>query len=62
MREEMLTVSQAAAALGLKVPTIRTWIWQRRIPVVKLGRSIRIEGSAIREIIEQGRIPAADGR
>jgi excisionase family DNA binding protein len=34
---ELLTVTEAADCLRLKVSTIRAWVLRRRIPFIKLG-------------------------
>ncbi len=52
------TVPQAAERLGLTPATIRFWIWRRRIGFVRLGRSVGIPDSTVREIIERGTVPA----
>jgi excisionase family DNA binding protein len=55
----MLTVREAAQALGLKEPTIRLWIAKRRIEHVKLGRSVRISTSEIDRILKENTVPLA---
>jgi excisionase family DNA binding protein len=52
------TVAQAAEALGLSVHTIRSWVAQRRIGHVRLGRAVRIPQSEIQRVIERGTVPA----
>ena len=37
---ELLTISEIAALLRLKVPTIRAWLLQRRVPFMKLERRV----------------------
>jgi excisionase family DNA binding protein len=37
VRSELLTVTEAADCLRLKVSTIRAWVLRRRIPFIKLG-------------------------
>ena len=37
----LLTAEQAAQYLNISIWTIRQWVSQRRIPVVKLGRATR---------------------
>lgn len=55
----LLRVEEAAARLGLKASTIRYWIWERRIPVVRVGRrAVRIREEAIQRLIEAGTVPA----
>ena len=56
--EKMLTVSQAAQALGVKPATVRSWIWKRQIGYVKILRSVRIAAEEIDRLIECGTRPA----
>ena len=61
----MLTVKQAAERLGLKNATVRAWIAQRRIGIVRLGRSVRIPVEEVERLIAEGTVPAKvrrDGR
>lgn len=57
-RTNLLSVPQAAAALNLKPATIRRWILTRRIGIVKLGRSVRIQEREIQRLIDEGYVPA----
>jgi len=59
---QLLTVKQAAEALGLKVATIRAWVSRRKLPRVNCGRAVRIPSDAIAEFIERNTIPARDTR
>ena len=54
----MLTVSEAAHALGVKPATIRSWIWKRQIEYVKVSRAVRIPANEIARVIEHGTRPA----
>jgi excisionase family DNA binding protein len=57
---ELVNVSEAARLLGLAQVTVRTWIAQRRIGVVRLGRAVRIPLSEIDRLIERSTIPARE--
>lgn len=59
---QLLTVKQAADALGLKVATIRAWVSRRKLPRVNCGRAVRIPSDAIAEFIERNTIPAREPR
>jgi excisionase family DNA binding protein len=59
---QLLTVKQAADALGLKVATIRAWLYRRRLPCVHCGRAVRIPAEAITEFIQRNTIPAREER
>ncbi len=52
--QQLLTVLQAADALALKPATIRKMILQRRLPVVRIGRAVRIKVADVEGIIRQG--------
>ena len=54
----LLPLPQAADRLGLKLSTIRFWVWQRKIETVRVGRAVRIPEDAIDRLIEQGTVPA----
>jgi excisionase family DNA binding protein len=58
----LLTVAQAAEALGLKPATIRAWLARRRLPRVNCGRAVRIPADAVQRFIEENTIPAQEGR
>jgi excisionase family DNA binding protein len=62
----MLTVAQSAERLGLKEPTIRLWIAQRKLAHVKLGASrrsvVRIPESEIDRLIRENTVPAREAR
>jgi excisionase family DNA binding protein len=53
-----MAIPIAAEQLGLKPATVRDWIYQRKIPFVKLGRAVRISEDTIRLLIERGTVPA----
>jgi excisionase family DNA binding protein len=59
---QLLTVKQAADALGLKVSTIRAWVSRRKLPRVSCGRAVRIPAEAIAAFIERNTIPAREPR
>jgi excisionase family DNA binding protein len=52
--ERLLTVAEAATRLGIKVSTIRRRILERRIAVVRIGRSVRIPTEVIDAMIAAG--------
>jgi excisionase family DNA binding protein len=53
--QQLLTAKEAAALLGLSEHTIRQWIWQRRLPVVRLGRAVRLRREDLEQLIERNR-------
>ena len=61
-RSRLVSINDAAEELGLAPVTLRSWIAQRRISSVKLGRSIRIPSSELDRLVERGSIPALPER
>jgi excisionase family DNA binding protein len=59
---QLLSVKQAADALNVKVPTLRLWLNQRKLPRVNCGRAVRIPAAAIAEFIDRNTIPALGPR
>jgi len=51
-------IPEAALALRLSTATIRSWVSQRRIESIRVGRLVRIRQSAIDAVIAAGTIPA----
>jgi len=60
--KNLLTVSQAAEMLNLKVSTVRAWLARRKLPRVNCGRAVRIPASAVAEFIERNTIPARESQ
>ena len=52
--EKLYTAEEVRVALKMKMPTIRSWIHQQRLPVIRAGRSVRIRESVLTKIIEEG--------
>lgn len=56
--EDLLTVDEAAAKLHFKASTLYRWAEEKRLPVVKLGRSIRFRPEDIERLISKNLRPA----
>jgi excisionase family DNA binding protein len=54
---KLLTLKEAANQLAISLPTIRAWVWQRKIEIVKIGRCVRIREHVISELILKSTIP-----
>jgi excisionase family DNA binding protein len=52
--ERLLTVFQCEDITGRKVATWRKAIAERRIPVVRIGRSVRVPHEYVQELIAAG--------
>ena len=53
-KKKYLNVKEAAEHLTVEVSTIRSWIFQGKIPVKRIGRCVRIEDSIIDKILDSG--------
>jgi excisionase family DNA binding protein len=52
--EKLLTVKQAADLLGCSEAGIRKWVYQRRLPVVRVGRLVRVRATDLETFVEAG--------
>jgi excisionase family DNA binding protein len=57
-QQRLLTVQEAAHLLGVSVSTLYGWVWQRRIPFVKVGRALRFEQRDLEKFIQSNRVEA----
>jgi excisionase family DNA binding protein len=55
LESQLFTIKEAANFLNMSENTIRMWIWQKRIPSVKLGRSVRLQRNDLEQIIQSNR-------
>jgi excisionase family DNA binding protein len=53
--ETLLTISQVAKRLGLSYQTIKRMVDKRDIPVIKVGRSVRIDPLDLDKMIAEWR-------
>jgi excisionase family DNA binding protein len=63
--EQLLTVKEAAQRLACTEAAIRKWLYQRRLPAVKVGRLVRLREADLEAVIARGvrpRLEAADRR
>jgi excisionase family DNA binding protein len=51
--QALLKTKEAAQLLNLSENTIRQWIWQRRLPVVRIGRAVRLRREDLEQLIER---------
>jgi excisionase family DNA binding protein len=50
---QLLTVRQAAQLLACSEAAIRKWIYQQRLPAVKVGRLIRLRVSDLEKFVSE---------
>jgi excisionase family DNA binding protein len=55
---ELLTLSEAASALRLKVSTLRAWVLRRKLPYLKIGRLVRVRRTDLDALITASVVPA----
>ncbi len=55
--EELLNVNEAAQMLRIRPSTLRLWRLQGRLPVVKIGGSIRFRRKDLHDFIQSSVIP-----
>lgn len=53
-----LTVAQAAIELSLSKATIRSWIAQRKLGCLRLGRAVRVPADEVQRVLRAGYVPA----
>jgi len=54
----LLTSQEAAKSAHVSFPTLRRWIDRGEIPVVRIGRIIRIKAEDLERFIESHAVPA----
>ena len=54
-QRRLLTVSEAAEYLAISVSTLYGWVWQRRIPFIKVGRAVRFDLAELDQFIDANR-------
>jgi excisionase family DNA binding protein len=51
----LLDIRQASQFLAISVSTLYGWVWQRRIPFVKIGRTVRFDMEDLKAFIQANR-------
>lgn len=55
MDQGLLSIREAASVLGLRVSTLRRWVFARKIDFVRVGaRAIRFRRNSLERLIRQG--------
>lgn len=52
VEQRLLTVQEAAHYLAVSVSTLYGWVWQRRVPFVKIGRALRFDSRDLESFVE----------
>lgn len=48
---DLMNLKEAAKAMKVSIHTVRAWSYQKRFPVVKLGRRVLIEREALEKFV-----------
>ncbi len=56
MEKELLSIREASGLLGVAETTLRDWLYQKRLPFYRLGRSIRLKKEDILDFREDSRV------
>jgi excisionase family DNA binding protein len=57
---ELLDLKEGAKELKLSIHTLRAWTYQRRIPVVRLGRRVLLRRVDLEELVNKNLIGARE--
>jgi len=57
----LMTVQEAATFLQISVSTLYGWVWQRRIPFVKVGRALRFQLADLEQFVQTNRRDVRNG-
>jgi excisionase family DNA binding protein len=55
--DQLLTVAEAAQLLALRPCTIRKWLYERRLPYVRLGRAVRLRKVDMERMVKENYSP-----
>jgi excisionase family DNA binding protein len=53
--QRLMTIQEAAEFLAVSVSTLYGWVWQRKIPFVKVGRALRFERADLDRFVQTNR-------
>ena len=53
-----MTVKEAAVFLAVSTSTLYGWVWQRRIPFVKVGRALRFHAAELNKFVQANSVKA----
>ncbi len=56
-----MTIKEAAEYLSVPVPTLYRRVWERSVPFVKLGRSVRFDRRDLEALIDASKIKPRSG-
>lgn len=57
---ELLNLKEGARELKLSIHTLRAWIYQKRIPFVRLGRKVLLRREDLEEFVSKNVVEAKE--
>jgi excisionase family DNA binding protein len=57
---ELVNLREASTELKVSIHTLRAWAYQKRIPVVRLGRRVLLRRQDVEELVNKNLIKAHD--
>ncbi len=60
--DQLLTVAEAASMLARSQAAVRKWLYQRRLPSVKVGRLTRIHARDVEAFVRAVAVGSSPGR
>ena len=55
-RSKLMSIEETAEYLGIKKSTLYSWVFQRKIPHIKLGRLVKFDPNDVEQLLKQNRI------
>ena len=53
-QSKLIAVKQIPSILPVSLPTVRSWIFQKKLPVVRLGRKVFVREEVLEKIEMEG--------
>ena len=60
-KDKLIPAENIPEYLPEKMPTIRSWIMQNKLPVIRLGRRVFIKRDVIERILDEGLSSVSNG-
>jgi len=57
---ELLDLREVSKELKVSIHTLRAWAYQKKIPVVRLGRRVLLKRQDVEEFVSKNRIEAKE--
>ncbi len=58
MLDSLLNTNETARILGISKFTVRAWVYQRKLPFVRLGRRILFSKEALESFVKRNEVEA----